>query len=160
MSVEIVERGIDNLRVGQLITIGMSSLMDNGYYIDGTRKIIARMPAIIIKKHYTDDDWPIYDIGFWTRSKEGEKSSMIIMNEICVWRYMQAEEGEPEEGTPPNWLLYSIENDVKTGNYEYFSGISSFDICYVEKGYAEDGSEDFWVYPFRKYLKDISKRKK
>ena len=143
-----MKRGIDNLKPGQLIVIGFSSMMDENFHpgksskkkIKKELKNRIKLPAIILKKKYTKDDWPVYNVGFWTRSNTGEMSGMIELKNSCIWRYFVSD--TVEEGTPPEWLLKTLENTK-----DFY--IDKKDIFYI-KSKNGNPKKDYRFYPFKK----------
>ena len=133
------ERGIDNIKIGMLFQLSFTSFMDDDF-IDAkvitskidrknkTKEILKRavkMPAIILAKRELDDWW-VYDVGFWTKSNKGEQSGMIVIKDMCVWRYFGGD-SKDVEGKPPKWL---IDGFVKVN--EPVSGIDLEDLFYIE----------------------------
>lgn len=70
--------GIDKLDIGFMCNISLSDKYTN---------IIA--PALIVNKYKIgEDEWPAYDVYFWTKTNTGEFSGAILLSQICLWRYL------------------------------------------------------------------------
>ena len=133
------KRGIDSFIPGQLINIRFPQLLDENFYPEASKsntkkrmkdiKKASILPAVILEKIEDSGDVS-YNVGFISRHKSGEMSGLIILKEISIWRYLAKKDTEPEEGTPPNWLLENIKK-FNLRNEEYFEGISNSQICYV-----------------------------
>jgi hypothetical protein len=158
---EKVERGIDKFRVGQIVLLKFPSLLDENFYDsdnkDENEKNIKKdlenasiLPAIITAKGKNFDEWPNYDVAFLTRGRNGEMSGFITITDMCVWRYLGGKNDKEEtiEGNPPKFLLKGIKQAKENGE-KFYLGILIEKICYIAKGSKEDGSEDYWVYPFK-----------
>ena len=47
------------------------------------------VPALIVNKYKIgEDEWPVYDVYFWTKTNTGEFSGAILLSQICLWRYL------------------------------------------------------------------------
>ena len=78
-TIDIVS-GIDKFDIGFLCNISLSDRYNSNSII---------VPALIINKHNIgEDDWPVYDVYFWTKTNTGEYSGAILLKEICIWRYL------------------------------------------------------------------------
>ena len=205
---ERVKRGVDNFRIGQLLVVGMVSMMDNNFYPKMNKKQskkrgkdiknAARMPAVIVGKTNEEfDKCPGYAVDFWSRSYSGEMSGRLSFGkDMFIWRYLSSD--IVKEGTPPKWILKSIQDKINehkliveesrnlinnpeeifkneyfdgieiknmtekeldeiwlkiftviNSEPEYVEGISCYDMCYIMPGDKKDGSNDYWVYPFK-----------
>ncbi len=72
---------IDSFEEGQLINIEFKSV--NGF---GS----AVLPALIFRKRRTADDWPIYDVYFWTKTNHFETSGALELKGVMIWRYLSS----------------------------------------------------------------------
>lgn len=71
---------IDGFDVGFLCNINLVDRYNSNSIIT---------PALIINKYKIgDNDWPVYDVYFWTKTNTGEYSGAILLKEICAWRYI------------------------------------------------------------------------
>jgi len=158
-----MKRGIGKLKVGQLFVMGIAGMMDENFHyeVSGSKDDIkdnikkevqnrVKVPAIILNKKFTEDEWPIYDIGFWTRGRSGEMSGMLEMKGVCIWRYFASDDTlGVEEGTPPEWL-------IKTLDEGYDFDIKREEIFYI-KAKDDNPDNDYRYYPFKEvnysYLK-------
>lgn len=135
------ERNIDSFVEGQLIVLGITSLMDNNYYseekfpnaVERTELIrndisnSAKIPAVITSKRYTGGS-PVYDVAFVTRRTTGEISGYIQIIDMPVWRFL-VPGMIPQEGEIPNWLINGI---LAVHDRNYFGMlIDNKQLCYV-----------------------------
>jgi len=156
----IEQRDPYSFKPGQLIVIKLPGLMDNDLITKETanknnwihRKIkqeiqnhldkTSRTPAIILQKHISGSgSLPSYDVGFWTRFRTGELSSLLVLKNIPIWKYLSGD--IVPEGTPPNWIIDFMQGGLK----DYY--ILPEDICYVKPGECKTGWEDYFYYPYR-----------
>ena len=175
---EIVKRGLDSFRPGQIVVLGFVPLMDENVkfeensYIKEDFKLInklsikekidpfykeqvkkaARIPALIVKKIEPENDLdiPVYDVIFWNRTRGGELLGYNTIINYPVWRYLSGD--VVEEGTPPNWFIEMLLNNVKNPDDIVIEdyNIKAKDICYIKPGPKGDGSDDYWYYLFDK----------
>jgi len=134
------ERRINTIKPGMLFLLQFTSFTDDEF-IDDTKEEYStkelrrekiddilskavKMPAVIISKKY-DNDFPVYDVGFWTKSRYGEQSGMITIKDMCVWRYFGGDEINPE-GLPPKWIKNTL------SNYEIDETLKELELFYIE----------------------------
>jgi len=136
------ERGIDTIKPGLMFMLQFTSFTDNEFITGETDKSkikkrtdlilknASRMPAVVLKKDKLNDGWPIYDVGFWTKSNAGEASGMIVLKGICIWRYFGGD-GKNWEGIPPKWFLDMWRESDKNEKIDD-SNIKVSDLFYIK----------------------------
>jgi hypothetical protein len=125
-------RSIENIKPGLIFLLQFNSLIEeNNNKIDFITENILGLPAVILKKYNLEDDWPVYDIGFWSLTKNGEKSGMLVIKEICVWRYFKGTKVN-KEGIPPQWFIDQLLDNEGDDILFPESNLDIYDIFYIK----------------------------
>lgn len=141
-----IERAIDSFEPGQLVVLRFPGMMDSNHTVyplteESKAKIkeeiesAPQIPAVVLSKRYIDD-WPVYDVGFWTRLRSGDTSGMLLLKDLCVWRYMAESNGIPE-GQPPEWFVSSLVDHPTFFDGDY--PVTKFDCFWLDK----DGTKQY-----------------
>lgn len=133
------ERGLDTIKPGLMFVLQLTSFMDADFIstdkysteedrITKTKQILkdsSKIPAIILAKRILDD-WPVYDVAFWSKSNKGESSGMMLMKNMCIWRYFGSD-GKNVEGVPPKWFINMMRTSTDTN-----TDIDGLDLFYIK----------------------------
>lgn len=72
--------GIDKFDVGFMCNITLGDRYSNNSIT---------VPALIVNKYKIgEDEWPVYDVYFWTKTNTNTFSGAILLSQICLWRYV------------------------------------------------------------------------
>jgi len=88
------------------------------------------LPAVILNTSKTDDNFPVYDIGFWMEWNDGSTSGMINLQKQCIWRYVDYENSyiikdfikvmvKDSFNFDSDLICYKIRNEFDNAIYEY-----------------------------------------
>lgn len=135
------EYGIDKFQVGQLVNLSFPGLSDDD--IAATEGEVKEyippqlLPGVVLSSHPDDDNWPRYNVGFFTRYATGGYSGYLNLIDFCAWRFLYPDQ------KPPQWILDKIIETHHQGG-QWMDGVPNEDLFYIQE--KEDGT------PYKVYV--------